>query len=202
MLYSCKSNVDFTVGEGDADAPSSEFGAEVGIVVGVSMMTSLVGLDVSTGSAATGFGVGSSVDSSVGYAVRIAGLWDGDGVANVGFMVEGGGVDGEFCGGVVGGAIVGLLEGGGDDWIWILFGETSILRIIAVELCMDVEFVAGPSANKNHTAKTLTNENTENTMGKLTDVSWSVGTLVVVTPNSSNSQLPPLVGKYTRKLTL
>ena len=197
MLISCKSNVDFTVGEGDADSPSSEFGAKVGIEVGVTMTTLLVGLDVSTGSAATGFGVGSSVDISVGYGVRIAGLWDGDGVADEGFMVEGGGVDGEFCGGVVVGAIVGLLDGGDDDWIWILFGGTFFVRIIVGELCMDVECVAGPSANEYHTAKTLTIEKAENTMCKLTDVSISVGTLVVVAPRSSNSQLPPSVGKYT-----
>jgi hypothetical protein len=47
----------------------------------------------------------------------MTGLLDGDDEAIVGLLVDGDGVGGDVCGGVVIRAIDGLLEGVGEDWI-------------------------------------------------------------------------------------
>jgi hypothetical protein len=102
------------------DDPAFEFGADIG-----NHVTDSTGLGVGAGSAVTGFGVDPSDGDGVSMTESMTGLMVGD----VGFLVEGRGVDrivGGRVDGVSIGASDGLSVGAVEDWIW-LFRYTRIV---------------------------------------------------------------------------
>ncbi len=106
------------LGGGD---PAFEFGADIG-----NHVTDSTGLGVGAGAAVTGFGV----DPSDGDGVSIAGSMTGLMVGDVGFLVEGRGVDrivGIRVDGVSIGASDGLSVGAVEDWIWLFRTYTRIV---------------------------------------------------------------------------
>ncbi len=110
------------LGGGD---PAFEFGADDG-----NHVTDSTGLGVDAGAAVTGFGVDPSDGDGVSMAGSMTGLSVGDGVAIVGFLVEGRGVDrivGGRVDGVSIGASDGLSVGAVEDWIWLFRTYTRIV---------------------------------------------------------------------------